>query len=213
MSFRKQPLARGTRHKRSLAPKRRRARYDSSEPCPCPGLPRRRQTRRQPPAARPKPSLTAKRSRWSRQAKTTPKPALPSGQVLLLRPRLARGTQAQIPLRILDGGFFKGQLHAKSVATGVDRPISFTHPKTSSGKKSANPNTAKIELPEAAGMANPVVRFVHSKSGIEFEVWDESSAKGASIKNSLDAGLKLTPAQTFLTLPSKPGSATWWRFI
>src|SRR5690606_25545096 len=29
------------------------------------------------------------------------------GQILLMRPRLARGTQAQIPLRILSGGFFQ----------------------------------------------------------------------------------------------------------
>lgn len=145
--------------------------------------------------------------------KTTTSVPLSIGQVLLFRPRLARGTQAQIPLRILSGGFFKGQLQARSIATGVNRPISFTYPLQSNGKKSTTPNTAKIELPEAAAMANPVARFVRTKMGIEFEVWDESSAQGTSIKNSLVTGLGLSPPQTFLTLPSKPNSATWWRFI
>jgi len=136
-----------------------------------------------------------------------------TGQILLMRPRLARGTQAQIPLRIL-GPFFKGQLHAKSVATNINRPISFTFPKQANGKKSTHPNTAKIELPEAAGMGNPVVRFVQNKSGgIEFEVWDEATPQGSSIMASLSSGLTLTPPQTFLTRPDNPNSSTWWRFI
>lgn len=164
-------------------------------------------------ASVPKPS-THKQAAKSSSAAKRAKTSLPTatGQVLLLRPRLARGTQAQIPLKILNGGFFRGQLHARSIATGVDRPISFTFPLVN-GKPSNHANTAKIELPEAATMANPLVRFVHTKAGIEFEVWDESSAQGSSVKSSLNAGLAASPPQTFLTQPWSPSSATWWRFI
>lgn len=175
-----------------------------SAPVPVPSLP----TGKTSVASKPK----IKSPTNANQAGPSAAP-LPVGKVLLLRPRLARGTQAQIPLRILKSGFFKGQLHAKSIASGVTRPISFTFPLQANGKKSTTPNTAKIELPEAARMTDPVVRFVRTKTGIEFEVWDGGSAQGTSIKNALAAGLSLSPPRTILTVPSKPASSTWWRFI
>lgn len=143
-------------------------------------------------------------------AKNSPAPVLPQiGQVLLMRVRTARGTQVQIPLAVSRAPFFAGVTQVLSVG-GATRGIHETHAKRAKGK---NPNTLKLEMPETAGMADPVARFERTTSGIQYEVYDSSSPQGMAIMQALHAGRKSAPPTTKLTLPSNPTSSTWWRFI
>lgn len=133
------------------------------------------------------------------------------GQVLLMRVRKARGTQVQIPLAVMKTPFFKGASEVRSVLSDVRRGIHPTHPK--GDRASDNPNTLKLEMPETRSMDDPVARFERTPLGIQYEVYDSSSAKGAAIMQALEQGRLQQPPITFLTVPSNPSSATWWRFI
>jgi HKD family nuclease len=133
-----------------------------------------------------------------------------TGQVLLMRVRTARGTQVQIPLAVSREPFFTGVSQVFSVAGGVTRGIHETHAKRAKG---ANPNTLKLEMPETHGMSDPVARFERTASGIQYEVYDASSAQGMAIMQALQAGRVSSPPTTTLTLRDNPSSATWWRFI
>jgi len=138
-------------------------------------------------------------------------PAAGAGQVLLMRVRKARGTQVQIPLAVMRTPFFAGATTVVSVASSVTRGIHPTH--ASRAGPSANPNTLKLEMPETATMADPFARFERTSSGIQYEVYDKTTAKGQTIFTALQAGRTAKPPSTFLTVPNNPNSATWWRFI
>lgn len=169
-----------------------------------------------PPAVKPakQPSGKATSTATTPQVGTTPAPiqATPTttGQVLLMRVRKARGTQIQIPLAVMREPFFTGVTQVFSVADGVLRGIHETHPGRAKGK---NPNTLKLEMPETRSMGDPVARFERTATGIQYEVYDVLSAQGSAIMQALRSGQKSSPPTTKLTLPSNPGSATWWRFI
>lgn len=159
----------------------------------------------QPPSSKKSPSSSSTTTNISAVAAT---PQV--GQVLLMRVRTARGTQVQIPLAVSREPFFTGVTQVLSVADGVTRGIHETHAKRAKG---ANPNTLKLEMPETDGMGDPVARFERTPSGIQYEVYDASSAKGMTIMQALKAGRTTSPPTTKLTLPSNPSSSTWWRFI
>lgn len=134
-----------------------------------------------------------------------------TGQVLLMRVRTARGTQIQIPLAVMKTPFFNGVSQVRSVSTKTVWGIHPTHPK--GAKAGSNPNTLKMEMPETSGMADPVARFERTGTGIQYEVYDRSSAKGQTIMQALETGRTAVPPSTFLTVPSSQMSSTWWRFI
>jgi hypothetical protein len=174
-----------------------------------------------PPPMPPGYTSTVKLSKRAKGASTAKKkstvktiPAAPTagpGLVLLMRVRKARGTQIQIPIRVMNTAFFRGVTDVKSVASGVSRGIHPTHA-TRSGP-GANPNTLKLEMPETASMSDPVVRFERNTQGVNYEVYDRSSVKGKIIMRELENGRRASPPLTELTVPRSPQRSTWWRFI
>lgn len=166
------------------------------------------------PPQKPSTITTAPAARPSGKNKTAASPVSSSmsvtasaiGQVLLMRVRTSRGTQAQIPIR---EPFFTGVTQVYSVATGIHRGIHATYP----ARDPSRPNTLKLEMPETRGMIEPVARFERTPVGMQFEVYDSSSAQGQLIMQALNAGRASSPPTTTLTFPSKPASSTWWRII
>lgn len=128
-----------------------------------------------------------------------------AGTVLLMRVRKARGTQVQLPIKVV-GTFFGGSTKVKSAETGDMRNIN-------PAKSGGSINTMKFEIPESATMNDPVVRFEKTKAETVYQAFDANSAKGKTIMSSLRAGLKSNPVSTFLTRPADPDHSTWWRFI
>lgn len=129
-----------------------------------------------------------------------------AGNVLIMRIRTARGTQTQMPMKVVASSFFNGETSVRSLHDGMTRGISVAH---TNGK----PNTLKLEIPESASMNDPMIRFERTPSGIQYRVWDKGSSAGNAIWSSLNAGRATNPPSTFLTKPSTPDSSTWWRFI
>jgi hypothetical protein len=132
------------------------------------------------------------------------------GSVVLMRLRKAsvsgRPTQTQIPIAVANQPFFKGVKSVTSRHSKVAHPIS-------AAVARGIVNTLKLEIPEMRSFADPVIRFESTTSGVEYEVYDSLTPKGQAIMNSLTLGLSTSPQSTFLTLPSSPKNATWWRFI
>lgn len=158
-------------------------------------------------------SVTVASSKSAKPLAKSPTATVPTaiGQVLLMRVRKARGTQVQIPIRVLSTPFFGGATSVMSVANGVTRGIHPTHARRAG--PTSNPNTLKLEMPETSTMSEPVARFERTAAGIQYEVYDASSAKGHAIMQTLTNGLATVPPSTLLTVPSSPANATWWRFI
>lgn len=146
----------------------------------------------------------------STQAASKPPVAAP-GQVLLMRVRKAhvatRPTQTQIPVAVLGSAFFNGAMAVTSAHSGAVHPVSVAIAR-------GVVNTLKLEIPEMRNMADPVVRFDRTTSGIQYEVYDASSPQGSAVMTALRNGLVNGVANpTSLTLPNNPARSTWWRFI
>ncbi len=153
-----------------------------------------------------------------------PRPAAPRrttaptsgvGAVLLMRPRLARGTQMQ-PLREVREGTFMGDVQEIiSDHDSVARPISATYPERDKEKGIEKPNTYKLEIPEANGIDDPVIRFWRTDDGrVFYRVYDTENPDGRSIMQKLEEGRHTTPPMTTIGRSSHgPESATWYRFI
>lgn len=143
-------------------------------------------------------------------AKAGPAPAGAPGSVLLMRLRKAsitgRPTQTQLPKAVASQPFFAGINHVTSSHNGIAHVIS-------EAEARGIINTLKLEIPEMRHFADPVIRFERTPAGVVYEAYDASSPKGQTIMNGLNLGRSTKPASTFLTLPTKPNSATWWRFI
>ena len=133
-----------------------------------------------------------------------------TGQVLLMRVRKAhttdRPTQTQIPKEVANAPFFGGIKSVLSVHTGDSHNV-----REASARGIIN--TLKLEIPEMRKMSEPVVRFERTPAGIQYEVYESTTAQGKAIMSSLQAGRTTSPPTTKLTLPSNPSGATWWRFI
>lgn len=133
-----------------------------------------------------------------------------TGQVLLMRVRKAhatdRPTQTQIPKEVANTPFFRGIQSVLSVHSGDSHSV-----REASARGIIN--TLKLEIPEMRRIADPVVRFERTPTGIQYEVYESSSTQGKTIMNTLRAGLTASPPTTRLTRASTPGSSTWWRFI
>jgi HKD family nuclease len=133
-----------------------------------------------------------------------------TGDVRLIRPRLARGgTQMQIPKSLREGPFFRDVGRVTSEHDNTARPIRPTHPKRAGGKV----NTYKLELPEGAGIENPVMRVWHTADGVFYRVYAANSPEGRFILNSLEEGRLSDPPLTTVTKPWDPYHSTWYRSI
>ena len=134
---------------------------------------------------------------------STPTPAAaPTGTTILMRLRLARGTQAQIPFRVAHT-FLAGVSEVRSSHTGVLHGLRIA-------KARGNNNTTKVEIPESRGFSDVFARFEKTPSGVVYEVYDSGTAKGKQIEHALRAGMKNGSTQTSVSTISK---ATWWREI
>lgn len=155
------------------------------------------------------PRLREERSHAAAETQqTTPGSTGEEGAVLLMRLRKAsttgRPTQTQIPIRVVDTGFFGAQAQVQSAHTGEIHGI---HEAAARG----NRNTLKLEIPEMRDFGDPVARFERTPEGIIYQVYDLGTPQGNQIMNALRIGLQTD--STRLTVPQNPDVATWWRFI
>lgn len=150
---------------------------------------------------------TTARPRSARRRSTAPTSGI--GSVLLIRPRLARMTQMQLPKALRTSPFLVGVTDIISDHDGTARLISETHP-----GGNVNVNTYKMELPEGRGIASPVMRIWRTDTGtVVYRVYDASTPDGSFIFQRLEEGRHTNPPMTTVTKPSKPNVATWYRFI
>jgi hypothetical protein len=157
---------------------------------------------RQQPAA-----TTTPRVRTIQRPGTTPNlppvVATPSpGTTLLMRLRMARGTQTQIPIRLTET-FFANAQEVSSAQTGVTHGIRLA---TTHGRR----NTMKLEMPETRDFDQPMARFEQTENGIVYEVYDIGSPQGNQIMAALTDGQSNNETQMSI---SDVETATWWRFI
>ncbi|HWB33595.1 MAG TPA: phospholipase D family protein [Acidobacteriaceae bacterium] len=132
---------------------------------------------------------------------TPPRTPAP-GDTVLMRLRIARGTQTQIPFR-LTNTFFSRDREVRNKNTGMVHEIREARAK-------GNANTMKLELPETRTMQQPVARFERTPTGIVYEVFDVGTPQGDQILGVLEEGLR--NETTKMTI-SNQEQATWWRFI
>lgn len=154
---------------------------------------RRGHAAHQTPAQGPVPTTVA-------AAAQTHVPAL--GDTVLMRLRIARGTQTQIPFR-LTNTFFENDLEVRNKNTGAVHAI---HEARAKGKS----NTMKLELPESRTMTQPMARFERTPDGIVYELFDVGTPQGDQILGVLEEGFA---SQSTMMTTSVKDSATWWRFI
>jgi HKD family nuclease len=132
-----------------------------------------------------------------------PQPRTPAhGDTVIMRLRIARGTQTQIPMR-LTSTFFANDRTVTNSRNGEVHTINVAMAR-------GNPNTMKLELPETLTMNQPMVRFERTPEGIVYEVYDLDTPGGKQIMASLEDGLNDNTTQMTI---SDPERATWWRFI
>jgi HKD family nuclease len=110
----------------------------------------------------------------------------PTGTVLLMRIRSARGTQVQIPIRIYRLPFFHGVREITSTHDQSVRGIHQTRPERGGGAV----NTLKVEIPETREMVEPVMRLERTPTGMEYTVYEAGSAQGRVIMEALRHGLR-----------------------
>jgi hypothetical protein len=133
-----------------------------------------------------------------------------AGTVLLIRPRLARGTQMQIPIPLKEGPFLNAVNEIVSDHDNTPRAISAARPERAGGAV----NTYKMELPEGDDIDNPVMRVWRGEDGrVRYRVYDQDSADGRFILQRLEEGRHTNPPETVVTKRNDPDHSTWYRFI
>jgi hypothetical protein len=130
-----------------------------------------------------------------------PRTAAP-GDTVIMRLRIARGTQTQIPMR-LTSTFFANDRTVTNSRTGDVHTINVALAR-------GNPNTMKLELPETLNLNQPMARFERTPQGIVYEVYDLGTPGGNQIMATLEDGRRDNTTQMTI---SDPERATWWRFI
>lgn len=124
------------------------------------------------------------------------------GDTVIMRLRVARGTQTQIPMR-LTSTFFANDRSVTSGRTGEAHGINVA-------KARGAPNTMKLELPETLNLTQPMARFERTPQGIVYEVYDLGTPGGNQIMAALEEGRRDNSTQMTI---SDAERATWWRFI
>jgi hypothetical protein len=151
-------------------------------------------------------------------ASTSPIKSTPSETVLSqnadwpaisLRLRLARGTQAQIPIAVAR------EIRRRMGLTPTDGQIQMTS-RLDGSKHSINPasargsvNTYKFEA--TATKKEPILRIFPVEKELFFEFLDSNDALGKKIFDLLNAGFATDPPVTFSTT-ADPSTSTWYRF-
>jgi PLD-like domain len=148
------------------------------------------------------------RLRRARGPSTAPQSGV--GTVLLMRPRLARRTQMQIPIPLKRNLFLNSVNEIVSDHDGTARVISATHPNRAGGAV----NTYKMECPEGENINRPVMRIWRGEDGrVRYRVFDPISAQGSFVLQRLEEGRHTNPPTTTVAKPSDPNSSTWYRFV
>ena len=119
-----------------------------------------------------------------------------------MRLRIARGTQTQIPVRLIRT-FFANDRTVTNSRTGDVHTINPAHAR---GKT----NTMKLELPESRNLNQTMARFERTSQGIVYEVYDIGTPGGNQIMAALEEGRRDNSTQMSSSDPEK---ATWWRSI
>jgi HKD family nuclease len=125
-----------------------------------------------------------------------------TGDTVIMRLRVARGTQTQIPMR-LTSTFFANDRAVTSNRSGEVHGINVAMAR-------GNPNTMKLELPETLNLRQPMARFERTPQGIVYDVYDLGTPSGNQIMAALEEGRRDNTTQMTI---SNPQRATWWRFI
>lgn len=152
--------------------------------------------------ARPAATGAGRPARPAEAAPPAAQAAVAPGTVLLMRLRTSRGTQTQVPFRVVET-FFRNENSVRSAHSGEAHGINKASAK---GK----PNTMKLEMPETRDFDQPMARFEKTQDGIVYEVYDVGSPQGNQIMASLEEGKR---DQTTQMTISDAERATWWRFI
>jgi HKD family nuclease len=126
-----------------------------------------------------------------------------------LRLRLARGTQAQIPIRVVR------EIRRRMGLTPLDGPI-VVKSRADGSSHGINPATARGSINtykfEAELVKNePLLRIYPVGSELFFEILDSGDPLGKPVMRLLEDGFKTDPPQTFTT-GAKQEIATWYRF-
>lgn len=142
-------------------------------------------------------------------------PALdPGWRSVYLRLRLSRGTQAQIPARVVrelkrrvGEEIGEGELvRMTSAQTGAERSI-----RPVGGQDGDTYNTRKFEAREAARFAEPLMRIFLIDREYYFEFVDGGTPGGQAVLAQMRAGFAADPPTTFTT-SNDLDRATWFRF-
>jgi len=156
------------------------------------------------------PEVTPDSRPQRRRRRPSSAPTSGVGTLLLIRPRLARGTQMQIPIPLKKGPFLNTVNEIVSDHDDVPRPINPTHPERAGGAV----NTYKMELPESHDVDNPVMRIWKTPEGrVRYRVYDPDSPDGLFILQRLEGGRRTNPPQTTVTKRNDPDHSTWYRFV
>lgn len=134
-----------------------------------------------------------------------------SGGILFMRLRISRGTQTQVPIRLISQPFFNNITHVTSARSQLERNIVPAGGKKKKKKKKRHPNTIKLDLPETKNFTDTVARFERIDGKVYYTAYDINSPAGKLIWAELQAGLET--GETHMTRPSDPDTSTYWRFV
>lgn len=132
----------------------------------------------------------------------------PGWQAAYLRVRLARGTQAQIPIRVAREIYLR-------MGADPDQPLIATE-RTSGEERAISParargtiNTYKFEAAEANG--EPLLAFSAVGDKLFYEFLDSADPVGSEVMRLLEAGFDMDPPRTHSSVEDRE-HATWFRF-
>ncbi len=154
------------------------------------------------PARAPRPGSPAAPEPSTVHPAASPAAPAPEGTAILMRLRMARGTQTQIPFRVAKN-FFSEVTEVRSAHTGARHGLQLA---TAHGRQ----NTTKLEIPELRDFRDAFARFEKTPNGVVYEVYDAGTPKGDQIRGSLNDGFDDGSTQTSIRDVAK---ATWWRYI
>jgi hypothetical protein len=116
----------------------------------------------------------------------------------------------QLPIPLKERPFLNAVDEIVSEHDNTARVISAARPERAGGAV----NTYKMDLPESAGIDNPVMRIWCAEAGrVRYRVYHPNSADGRFILQRLEEGRHTTPPETTVTKPRDPEHSTWYRFI
>lgn len=154
---------------------------------PPPGLPGGKSTSAKPlfgyvPVAAPKISVATGPAPKSAAAAAKKQAAIPeaSGHQLVLRVRLSRGTQAQIPIKLRATDFLAGVDELISLRDGKKHALHAAKP-----KGATKANTIKVEIPDASDAQDPILLLNRAGNAITYEIFDRAKGIGPSIRRSV----------------------------